>query len=777
MPTPLSLNGPWQLYYYQENPATNPTNPQALHAMDLTPIPATVPGNIEIDLMAANLAPEPYFGLNSLEYRKFEFNAWWFEREFTIPADYANNDIIIEFEGLDTFATIFINNQPVASTDNMLIPYQFDITDYVNIGASNTITVHFASAVNKAREMDFPAGVRTWETLSDEHANVRKAAHSFGWDISARMMSAGMWRDVTIFSRPKTYMKEVYYAVPGANASNAHLSVFYRFATDDLTLDGYSVKVEGHCGDSHFVAEAPTIFVSNKININIPQPKLWWPVGYGEPNLYTVTFTLLKDGQPVATQTDRIGLRQVKLERDYSGAGGNPANNNFRFIINGMPIMARGTNWVFLDCLHSRDKDRLPMAHQLLREQHTNMVRMWGGNVYECDEFYDLCDTHGIMIWQDFSLACAIYSQYDHMAKSIEEEAAVIIKRLRNHPSIVLWAGDNEIDVMAASLGRQHPHGRYNRLTRETLPQAVNMHDPYRDYLPSSPLIEGDYNSDSEMPEQHNYGPRDYYKGDFHRLCKAHFISEISYHGCPSLSSLQKFIPAEELWPYSEDSPSWRMHNSEHISGIKRDYDRNVLMMKQVKVLFGAIPEKIEDFIAASQISQGEALKFLIENTRIQKWRKTGMLWWNLADGWPQLSDATIDYYNRRKLAHFYVQRAQQPLHMIMGESEGWGHKVCLCNDSRQDKTVTYTITDFDAGTVVQQGTVQVDANENLFLPSIPSLPGDKRLYLMVWECDGIKYGSHYINGFPPFALEQYKKWLTAIGDLPTAFDPWGCFA
>ncbi|MCL2605009.1 MAG: hypothetical protein FWD90_11070 [Defluviitaleaceae bacterium] len=768
----LLLNGDWALRFYPEQGEDLPATPKELYALNLPPINATVPGNVEIDLMAAGLADEPYFGLNSLSYRKYEFYSWWFEREFLIPADYNGRDIFIRFDGLDTYGTVFINGEKAGQADNMLIPHEFDITRYAKPGETNVIVVHIASAVNKARNEDFPAGVRTWEALSDEHAVVRKPAHSFGWDISARLVSAGMWRDVMVYAREKTYINEVYYSIPSVTPYSAGLNVFYRFTTDDTYLDGFSVKVEGVCGKSRFKAEAPTIFVSNKLHINIDNPELWWPAGYGDANLYHITFSLLHHGKVIATREEHIGIRTVKLELDFGG----PDYGNFRFIVNSLPIMVRGTNWVHLDCLHSRDAERLPIAHKMLREMNCNMVRMWGGNVYESDAFYDLCDRHGIMVWQDFSLACALYSQYEEFAKTLDAEAVSVIKRLRNHPSVVLWAGDNELDVMYASLGHAYPHGRYNRLTRETLPRAVMMHDPYREYLPSSPLIEGNFPNDSEMPEQHNYGPRDYYKGDYHRHCKAHFISEISYHGCPSASSLKKFLPEDEIWPFNEESTSWRMHNSEYITGIKRDYDRNVLMFKQVKVLFGAIPEELGEFIAASQISQAEALKFLIENTRIQKWRKTGMLWWNLADGWPQLSDAVVDYYDRKKLAYYYVQRAQQPLHIIMGESEGWKHKVCLCNDTREVREVVYKITDYEADTIVSEGTAVVEANENRFLPALDSIPGQQKLYLIEWESGGVRYGSHYINGFPPFDLDKHKNWLNVISRLPKAFDACECF-
>ena len=768
----LSLNGQWTLRFYPEREDRAPETPEELRLLDLPAIGAAVPGNVELDLIAAGLAEDPYFGENALAYRKYEFYSWWFERTFELPAGFAGKDVLIRFDGLDTYGTVFVNGEQAGTSGNMLIPHEFDITRLVKPGGENTVTVHIASAVNAARRHSFPAGMRSWEALTDEYTVVRKPAHSFGWDISARLLSAGLWRDVTVLAREKTYIKEVYYAVVSAGEHSAELSVRYRFDTDDPFLEGFSVRVEGVCGESRFTAEAPAIFIANKLPIRIASPKLWWPAHYGEQNLYRVTFTLLRHGKAADTREESVGLRTVKLERAYGG----PDSGQFRFLVNGVPVMAKGTNWVHLDCLHSRDKDRLETAHGILRDLNCNMVRMWGGNVYESDAFYDLCDRHGVLVWQDFSLACALYGQYDGFAEVIGEEAASVIIRLRNHPSLALWAGDNEIDAMAASLGQAYPHGRYNRLTRETLPRAVMMHDPYRDYLPSSPLIEGDHPNDAEMPEQHNYGPRDYYKGDFHRLCKARFISEISYHGCPAAKSLRRFIPEEELWPFSEDSRSWRMHNSEHITGQKRDYDRNVLMFNQVRVLFGAAPETLDDFIIASQISQAEALKFLIENTRLQKWRKTGMLWWNLADGWPQLSDAVVDYYNRKKLACHYVRRAQQPLHIILGESEGWKHKVCLCNDTLRAYRVRYKITDHEAGRVVCEGSAAAVPNENVFLPPLDSIPGRHTLYLLEWEADGTWYGSHYINGFPPFDLKRYKGWLEAIRRLPGPFDADACF-
>ena len=757
-----SLNGDWKLTFYPESDEDQKQT-----------IPAVVPGNVELDLIAAGLEKDPIYGLNSLNYRKYEFYSWIFERDFKLPDDYAGNDIILQLDGLDTFGKISVNGIFIGECDNMLIPHEFDITSAALPGKQNTISIHISSPVNRVRDIDFPAGVRIWECMGDEFLFVRKPAHSFGWDIMCRLLSAGIWRNIGVYARKKTYIDQVYYSVTGLSVNEAQLQVRYRFKTDDAYLEGFSIRVEGNCGDSTFSIESPCTFVTGKVYVSIYNPKIWWPVGYGEANLYAVIFTLLHHGKPVAQRKENIGLRKVVLERSYGG----PDYGNFRFIVNDVPIMVKGTNWVPLDSMHSRDIKRLPEAHALLRDIGCNMVRMWGGNVYESDEFFDLCDKYGIMVWQDFSLACGLYSQYDDFCNVIEKEAAAVIKRLRNHASIALWAGDNEIDMALSIIGHTLPHSFYNRISREILPRAVSMNDPYREYLPSSPMIEGDTtNVDFSMPEQHNWGPRDYYKGDFHRHCKAYFISETGYHGSPSVSSLKKFIPEDEVWPYSEESLSWKAHNTDYLPAPERGYDRNVLMRNQVKTMFGYIPDVFEDFTLASQITQAEAVKFLIENTIIQKWRRTGILWWNLIDGWPQTSDSVVDYYFQKKLAYYYIKRIQTPVLIIIGEPEGWKHRVVLCNDSLGTHEVKYKITDFETGEIVLQGTAAPNPNENIDLPSIPNIPGEKKLYLMEWEYGGKKYANHYAGGYVPFDLNQYKKWLKAIATLPDSFDPKECY-
>jgi len=230
------------------------------------------------------------------------------------------------------------------------------------------------------------------------------------------------------------------------------------------------------------------------------------------------------------------------------------------------------------------------------------------------------------------------------------------------------------------------------------------------------------------------------------------------------------------VWPYCEESLSWRAHATDYLSAPKRPMDRNVLMRNQVKAMFGFIPDVIEEFTLASQICQAEAVKFLIENTIIQKWRRTGILWWNLIDGWPQISDAVVDHYYQKKIAYYYIKRIQTPVTIIIGEPEAWFHRVVLCNDSLTEPVVSYRVTDFDSGETVMSGEVKAQPNENIDLPKIPNIPGEKKLYLIEWEIDGKKYANHYAAGYVPMDLERYKAWLKAISALPGGFKPEACY-
>ena len=755
----ISLNGEWTLYYALETKETKDDLNELRKNGQC--IPARVPGNVELDLNRAGKEPDPFFGENLYRFRKYEFYRWQFERDFHAPAKGESRWALV-FEGLNCFAEVFVNDEWVGESANAMIAHAFDVTDYVRFGEENHLTVRIRSAINEERKMDIPAMVTTHE--SGEFLMLRMPPSSFGWDIMGRFLSAGMWRGVRLEERKPTRILDAYYATRKLTEDGAVLRLRYRWETDEPILEGFTMQLHGRCGESEFFAEKPAYFVDGTMDIPVAHPRLWWPKGYGEAALYDVTLRLMKDGTVLDERKDRIGIRRLEIERKMApGDAG-----EFRVMANGCPILCKGSNWVPLDALHSRDAERLRAAHDLLEDAGCNIIRCWGGNVYEDHAFFDLCDERGMMVWQDFAMACGVYSPAPDFAEQIEREAAAVIKKLRNHPSILLWAGDNEVDESCIAQGYPTEENRYNALTREVLPRAVRMHDPYRVFVPSSPYIPAGFPR-YQVPEQHNWGARAYFKDDFYKHSNAHFISECGYHGCPAVSSLSRYIPEDQLnhWLHN---PVWDAHNTDYMPRGGRGYNRIQLMQDQVDLLFGQVPQDIHDFARLSQISQAEAKKFFIERTRIKKWRRTGVIWWNMLDGWPQISDAVVDYYYAKKLAYYYIKRVQRPIAVMMDETVDWGHQVILGNDSRESKRVQYKIWDGDTGEVCLAGECLSPANENVVLGTIRELAGRQRLYLITWEADGRTFGNHYISGYPAYDAKKMLQWVEKIASLPEPF-------
>ena len=757
----ISLNGEWRLGYVPENEWRRGGVPFPEEAPEIA---AQVPGNVELDLCAAGVEPEPFFGVNLYAYRKYEFYMWRYRRSFFVPENFAPEEAVLRLGGVNTYARVYLNGQFVGETDNMLIAWEFEVGGMLRRGGENALEIVIRSAANRAREEDYPAGVYGNDG-SEEYVWQRKPAHSFGWDIMPRFPSAGLWRGVCLSERRYARITQAYYATLGVNERGADLLCKWRFQAGEGSLEGYRVRLEGswissgYELDEHtFEAEAEPLFTAGEFLVHIPNARLWWPRGYGEANLYEVTLTLLKDGREVDSRRERIGLRTAEIVHKMAPGD----EGEFLVRVNGTPILAKGTNWVPLDAFHSRDIQRLERAHALLCEAGCNIVRCWGGNVYEDHAFFDLCDRAGVLVWQDFAMACASYPQEERFYAMIRREATQVVREYRNHASILLWAGDNEVDEGLDGSGR--PAGnRYNAVTREVLPEVVRNEDPYRFFLPSSPYIEGGV-ARYDVPEQHNWGARAWFKSEFYRDTRAHFVSECGYHGCPAPESLAKFLPADKLWPIGGEE--WRAHCTEYRPYARR-YDRNELMADQVRILFGALPDNLEEFCFLSQTVQAEAKKFFIERTRIRKWRRTGVIWWNLLDGWPQISDAVVDYYFTRKRAFEYIRRAQRPLCLMLDELRDWTHAIVLGNDGSFSGPVRWRVVDGDTGRVLRAGLVEVQANENAVVGEMRVQPGEKKLYLLYCEARGETFGNHYITGFPPYDPAQMRAWAKKIDQLP----------
>ncbi|MDD4518501.1 MAG: glycoside hydrolase family 2, partial [Limnochordia bacterium] len=292
-------------------------------------------------------------------------------------------------------------------------------------------------------------------------------------------------------------------------------------------------------------------------------------------------------------------------------------------------------------------------------------------------------------------------------------------------------------------------------------------------FVPSSPYVcpqVAQTKDQSLMPEYHLWGPRDYYKSSFYTENKAHFIGEIGYHGCPNVSSIERFIEPEYVWPY-QDNPQWIVHAADPLPQGGAYKYRVKLMADQIGELFGFVPDNIEEFALASQICQAEAKKFFIEMTRLRKWRRTGIIWWNLIDCWPQFSDAVVDYYLGKKLAYWYIKRVQNPVCLMMDEPESWHCRVIMGNDSLEPAEGTYRVRDLTKGTLLE-GDYYVAPNENACVGEVRVSRGEHRLFLLEWTVGDKHYGNHYTLGTPPFSFEEYRNWIQAIASLPNGFDP-----
>ena len=786
----LGLDGVWTLSYMRDREyaglAEKPRRGAELPPLEKLTV--KVPGVFGQDLYLAGKTKDPYYSLNILDQQDYEDMHLFYYRRFP-PV--SGDRLFLRLEGTDTFADVFVNGCLIGRTDNMLIPFEMPVPDGL-LTDENEIFIHIkpASAVSRLRPT--PANSACLPYLSDM-LYIRRAPSLCGWDIMPRIPSGGIWRSVSIVKKPENGIGDAF--IYTASAVDGGDSVLYLRYTLDIPYDDlkdFTIAAAGVCGDSRFYAESRVYGICGSLRINVPDSKLWYPRNYGEPSLYDVRITLYKNGIPADVYETRAGIRTVRLDRtSTTDVGG---NGEFCFVINGKKIFYLGTNWVPLDAFHSNDIKRLDQTFALLLDSGCNGVRCWGGNVYESDRFYELCDEHGIMVWQDFAMACGVYPQEPEFYEMIRAEVKATVKRLRNHPGVILWAGDNECDYsyMYGSGVTLDPNG--NAITRRVIPEILRAEDFSRPYLPSSPYIDeegfrsGGGDGYGALSEDHIWGPRDYYKGKYYKSTLCHFASEIGYHGCPSPSSLSRFISPENLYHWYDEkvlkdegrytaNAEWRVH------GTSPELDENApfayrtaLMVNQIKTLFGTVPGDLRDFALASQISQAEAMKFFIERFRLSKWRRTGIIWWNLTDGWPQISDAVVDYYYHKKLAYFYIRRSQQPVCFMFDEpSEHEGKtavRLCGVNDLQKDINCGYRVyrigvlspdAQFGEGkTMIVEGEITLKSNASETAAYVDF--EDHAFYLIEWEYGGQTYRNTYLCGDPVVSLEKYVKALDITG-------------
>ncbi len=772
----ISLNkGNWTLYFGQQDEHA-PTSPGELLKSNFQKTPAQVPGNVEIDLQNAGIIENPETGNNVYKLRKYETCQWWYSRKFKQPKVVAGHKVNLRFDGIDCIADIWLNNEKIGRVENMFVEYDFEVTHLLK--KENELFVCIYSPILEGRKYQREFwGVR-YDALGGESVNIRKAAHAYGWDILPRLVSVGIWKDVKLEIIPPTHFKAVYWVTKSVNVEEkkASLYVDWEFATERLNVDDLILKIKIANKNKTVFDQSFNIYSTvfrNRIN-DLKNIDFWWPRGYGNANLYDAVLQVLDaNGNIIAENKQKIGIRTAELINTDANTREKPGE--FVFKINGERIFVKGTNWVALDALHSRDKMHIKPCVDMLVDLNCNMIRMWGGNVYEQDEFYDLCDKHGIMVWHDFMMGCTMYPQDEGFLKKIEEEAAKAISRIRHHPSLVLWAGNNENDV-SLEWDNDQPHIDPNTdiISRQLLPAMVRRLDPKTPYLPSSPYISseafrlaGNRIDQDYAPEQHLWGPRGYYKASYYTDNIAKFVSEIGYHGCPNRESLEKMFDKKFVYPWTNKkelkwNDQWQTKAVRSHPYATETIKRNDLMTNQIKCVFTKVPTDLDQFIAASQIIQAEAKKYFIEFWRMNKGERNGILWWNLRDGWPVISDAIVDYYYSKKLAYHYIKRVQTDVCVMIGDAKENGHPVVIVNDTLKEVEGHFSIKDADTKKVLFKKNFELGKNGKTEEGFIPKTTAPK-LWLIEWTVGNKKYFNHYFAFQPHVDLEIYLRWLPKL--------------
>jgi beta-mannosidase len=811
----VDLNGSdWSLSFWVQ-PEEAVTAPAGIPA-GAQCIPATVPGNVDIDLMAAGLEADPRIGNNNYLTRKWECYQWCYTKDFNVPALEPGRHYELFFGGIDTIADIWLNGEHVGRAENMMIEHVYDVTKLLRAG-SNKLQVIIQSSVIYGRKPFFGA-ISFGHSASPESVNIRKAPHTFGWDILPRVVSAGLWRKVELRKVEPVRIRDVYWLTATIDTA-AHSAYMYADLQVEMPVERYdkshAVFTLSRNGKVVYKASQPMVYHALRQKFTVNDVEYWWPRGYGEPALYDGKVEIVaEDGTVLATDVRKVGIRTVKL--DFNEINLPEAPGRFCFIINGEPIFIHGTNWVPLDALHSRDPLWVDKTVELCADMNCNMIRCWGGNVYEDHRFFELCDEYGIMVWQDFTFACNAYPQDEDFGRRIWDEAKAVVIKLRQHPSIALWSGNNEIDYsLRRAISCFDPDPNKDNVSRNIIAKVIWEFDPSRPFIPSSPYYTEEvwkrgFIDYEHLPENHLWGPRGYYKTPFYTEAGCVFVSEIGYHGAPDISSLRQMMTPGCVYPWLTEeqlkakekavravadaevgggssfacergavvnpmgsdrnwNEEWLTKSVRRFPELGKTYDRNNLMINQQNLLFGSCPTDLEQFIFGSQVVQAEAMKYFVEFWRGQKFApKTGIIWWNVKDGWPDISDAVVDYYFNKKLAYYFIKNVQSDVCCLMMDAKDGFHPLVAVNDTRFPVDGSVKVTDVASGRTVYSGKFHVAKNSKADVAGIPEKAGGQGVYLITYTVGGREYKNHYLYGTAPFKLGEYREWMekTGIYDL-----------
>lgn len=777
----IDLNGSWDLDYFpQPDDGAVRTLPLP-QGLDVHRVSATVPGNCELDLVRAGVLPPLEVGLNVLKLRAYEGCQWLYSKSFVVPEDAAagapryraGGRAELVFGGIDTLADVFLNGVRVGTSENMLIERRFDVTRSLAAG-TNVVQVLLRPVLLDAQCATIGEMGPPMEPGGDG-ARYRKAAHMGGWDIFPRVFAQGLWRGVSLEILPRVRLLECAWMLKSLDVSNRRAEYMFRGRVEApfRILDNAKVRCTlSRHGKVCARAEQDLFGYHPALELGLENADLWWPLGFGEPALYDAVAEVVADGAVLAGSACKIGVRTVELVRDDVYSEDRPGQ--FLFKVNGEPCYIRGSNWVPLDAFHGRDGAHMIPTLELWKDLNCNMVRVWGGGVYEPDAFFDWCDANGVMVWQDFMTGCGVFPQDDEYARATREEALSVVMRLRNRASLALWSGNNENDcAFSWGVGRRLARDpNLDRVSRRTIPDVLFEYDLTRPYLPSSPYFSPDVVVGRAKPsEDHLWGERAYYKVPYYTNSPAWFASEMGYHGCPNLDSLKRMMTKDGLYPWSKitgEDPKTDFHwndewqlkacNPGFGAGQMIHAKRNSLMTNQTKIMFGAVARDLETFVAQSQFVQAEAMKTFCELFRSRKFtRFNGLIWWNVRDGWPIISDAVVDWYGGRKPAYYAIRNSQRNQIVCITDD----HSLWAVNDARKEVGGSVSVTDVASGRTILTQDFAIPANGKVRLATVPF--EGQGVLRMEAVLDGRPFRNHFLYGEPPFDWLQVKEWMKAI--------------
>jgi beta-mannosidase len=656
---------------------------------------ATVPGCVHTDLIANKLIPDPFYKDNEKKLQWIDKYSWEYATDFTVDnATLNKQNVELYFKGLDTFSDVYVNDQHVMSTDNMFAEWHMDIKQLVKEG-SNKLRILFHSPVVMgllARDkwnieaptgfnLDFGPGVPGIGGATD-FPNVvpyiRKGAYMFGWDWAPSLATSGIWRPVYLEAWNNARINNIQIVQKEITKKNARITAMVEIEADgpvngEITLSYLS-------GNQKQSLKPVSVKLSKgentiPVDFTIENPRIWWPNGMGAHPVYEFSAALSSGSENLDAVSTRTGLRTVRLVTEPDKYG-----KSFYFEINGIPVFAKGADYVPSDIFPSRvTKEHYDRLIESAADANINMLRVWGGGIYESDYFYDLCDQNGIMIWQDFAFAIVMGPNGEDYMNSIRHELTDNIKRLRNHPSIVLWCGNNETEMLwdlivksffgLGSSGTEIPGltsllkmlpstpvkkettdmvlKAYDDLYYNLMPEVLKKLDlNNRPYRSSSPVGDWKVPSTTNMGDMHYYIAYMNARFEAYYSVKSRFFSEHGFQAYPDFNTVKKFSTIED-WNYL--SPIMKHH--------QRASNGNQVLDKYMKMYY-KYPKDFESYLYVSQVMQADVMRMSFETHRRERPFTMGTLYWQLNDVWPVASWSSMDYLNNWKALHYQVKRS-----------------------------------------------------------------------------------------------------------------------